>query len=224
MEDLISFPMGSTEAEAYLSVPPTGQGPGVLILHAWWGLTSFFREVSDRLAREGFVVLAPDYYYGATARTIDEAKSLRSKLDRKPVNKMIREASTRLLAEPTLSSSKIGVIGFSLGCSFAIELARSKPNDIAGVVLFYGTGGGKLDNVRADFLGHFAEDDQWGAHARKVASLEERLRSAGLNARFHTYPGTVHWFFEEDQPEAYNAEAAKEAWTYTIKFLRGTLR
>ncbi len=66
---------------AYLAVPENGNGPGVLVLHAWWGLTDIFKQVCDRLAREGFIALAPDLYHGKTASTIEEADQLASSMD-----------------------------------------------------------------------------------------------------------------------------------------------
>ncbi len=67
---------------AYLAVPDHGSGPGVLVLHAWWGLTEPFRQVCDRLAEAGFVALAPDLYRGKTAATVEEAQALGAALDR----------------------------------------------------------------------------------------------------------------------------------------------
>ncbi len=94
---------------------------------------------------------------------------------------------------------------------------------MAAVVLFYGTGGAKLDRARAAFLGHFAADDRWGAGAGMVRALEERRRAAGCPVAFHTYPHTGHWSFEEDRPEAYDAQAAQKAWQRTVEFLSSTL-
>ncbi|HET8912257.1 MAG TPA: dienelactone hydrolase family protein, partial [Ktedonobacteraceae bacterium] len=65
---------------AYLAMPKNGSGPGVLVLHAWWGLTDVFKQVCDRLAQEGFVALAPDLYHGETTTSVDEAEQLASKL------------------------------------------------------------------------------------------------------------------------------------------------
>ena len=67
-------------APGYLAFPKEGGGPGVLVLHAWWGLNEVFKGVCDRLASAGFVAFAPDLYHGATASTIEVAKGLMSKL------------------------------------------------------------------------------------------------------------------------------------------------
>src|SRR6266568_628450 len=66
----------------YLAVPEHGSGPGVLVLHAWWGLTEPFRRVCDRLAEAGFVALAPDLYRGKTTAAVEEAQALGAALDR----------------------------------------------------------------------------------------------------------------------------------------------
>jgi carboxymethylenebutenolidase len=76
---------GATTAEYYLAVPASGTGRGVLVLHAWWGLTSVFTSVCDRLAEAGFVALAPDLYAGRTATTREQAEQLSSALARRPL-------------------------------------------------------------------------------------------------------------------------------------------
>jgi carboxymethylenebutenolidase len=70
----IQIQINSQPVNAYLALPGGGKGPGVLLLHAWWGLKPFFKQVCDQLAEQGFVVLAPDLYHGPIAKTIDEAK------------------------------------------------------------------------------------------------------------------------------------------------------
>ena len=220
MGEIIRIRTEAGTAQAYFALSTRPSAPGVLLIHAWWGLNDFFQALADRLAREGFTVLAPDYLDGGVASTIDEAKELRTRLDRKIANKIISESSSQLLADTAVVGSRIGVVGFSLGCGFALEVARSRPRDVGAVVLFYGTGGGKFDRVRAPILGHFAEDDQWGANSKKVISLEKRFGEAGVEFEFHTYQDTKHWFFEADRPDAFNADAADQALQSTVAFLR----
>ena len=73
------------DAEFYLAQPKSSSGKGVLVIHAWWGLNQFFKDLCDRLAGEGFFALAPDLYHGKTASTIDQAKKLRSSLKQESV-------------------------------------------------------------------------------------------------------------------------------------------
>jgi len=209
-------------AGSCLVVPREGKCPGVLVLHSWWGPTPFFKNLCNQLADEGFVALAPDLYHGATASTIDKAKNLRSKLKNTIVVKEITAAVEHLRSHQGVSGNKIGVLGFSLGGCWALGLAGLKPDDVAAVVVFYGTRTMNCAKTRAAFLGHFAEDDKW-ASVKRVHQLEEKMRSAGKEVTFHIYPKTNHWFFEEDRPEAYNPEAAEQAWQRSIEFLRNKL-
>lgn len=210
--------------KAYLAKPDLENAPGALVLHAWWGLNPFIRQLADRLCSEGFVALAPDYYGGKVASSIDQAQILKSNMDRASTYTFVKKSLEHLLAYEFVLPKEVAVIGFSLGCGPALELARTKPDTVKAVVLFYGTGGGRFDAAKADFLGHFAEDDSWGAHAKKVSALKERLASSGGNVEFHTYPHTQHWFFESDRSDAYNSEAAKIAWDRTIRFLKEKLK
>jgi carboxymethylenebutenolidase len=208
---------------ASLRLPSSSEGTGILLLHAWWGLNNFVIQMCDMLSQAGFVVLAPDYYQGAVATTIEEAKAYRTNLDRKNAQKIAAAAIDYLFTHRAVSGAPIGVIGFSLGCSFAIEAARRRNREVRAVVLFYGTGGGKFDKTQAAFQGHFAADDRWGAAANKVRALEDRIRSAGQKATFHTYPDTEHWFAESDRPE-FNRQASAVAWERTLRFLQTELQ
>src|SRR5947209_5663097 len=77
-----AFQVDGRTISAYLAEPSHGSGPGVLVLHAWWGLTEPFRQVCDRLAEAGFVALAPDLYHGKTTAAVEEAEVLGEALDR----------------------------------------------------------------------------------------------------------------------------------------------
>src|SRR3989442_14014161 len=88
------------KVSGYLAVPKKGNGPGVLVLHAWWGLTDFFTGFCDRLATAGFVAFAPDLYRGATASTRDEAKKLLPKLDDESAHRDIAGGMRGLQSHP----------------------------------------------------------------------------------------------------------------------------
>lgn len=220
--------MGEREVERVLAryclaVPVAGEGPGILVLHSWWGLTPFFKTVCERLAREGFVALAPDLYHGIIASTDDEARRIRFELDSDSVMRKMAAAAHGLCKHPAVNSSLIGILGCSLGAYLALRLARAEADRVRAVVLFYANEGGSFHGAQAAFLGHFASNDGCWVGARAVRSLEARLRSAGCEVTFHTYADTEHSFFEKDRPEAYDAEAAELAWERTVDFLRSKL-
>jgi len=227
---MINFDAAGAAASGYLATPDGGTGPGVVVLHAWWGLTEPFRQVCDRLAEAGFVALAPDLYRGKTATTVEDAEALATSLngEQERVDGDIRDALRFVRQNSTTSSADgrgpFGVIGFSLGGAYALDMSVTLPEEIAAVVIFYATYTG-LDFRRAQaaYLGHFAEDDPYEP-SESVAQLERELQEAGKRATFYTYPGTTHWFFEPNRPDAYNAEAAALAWERTLAFLNAQLR
>ena len=223
MGKFIDVPVGNISSKSYLSLPASNSGPGVLLLPAWWGLNDFFKTLCDRLANEGFVALAPDYYGGKVAATVEEAAGLEGSLDHQAVIETSKAIVSFLLAHPSVNRPRLGVIGFSLGAYLACSLAPTLPDEIAALVTFYGIGEGKFEDMRAAVLSHGAERDEWDAAPKDMAAFEAKLKAAGLETHFYTYPDTDHWFFEENVPEAYRRDAAQLAWERTLTFLREKL-
>jgi carboxymethylenebutenolidase len=213
----LQLQVNGKSARAYLAQPAEA-GPGVLVLHAWWGLKPFFKQVCDRLAEDGFTALAPDLYQGRIAATIGEAEELLAKRDHEFMQAAVKMAKAELAAR---LSGKLGVLGFSMGASWALDVAEQEP-DVAAVVLYYGAGGEDFGRIRARVLGHFAEVDEWEP-LDGVRAMEAGMKSAGLDVSFHIYPGCSHWFVEEDRPE-YDPAAAQLAWERTLDFLQGALK
>lgn len=213
--------MQFVQPDGYLAVPSTGNGPAVLVLHAWWGLNDTIKDFCSRLAESGFVAFAPDLYHGQVAGSIAEAESLGGALFRNPdqARADIAEAASFLNERAGQTDRGLAVIGFSLGAYFALDLSVTAPEHIQSVVIFYGTRPGDYSASKAAYLGHFAETDEFEPQT-DVDNLEESLSRAGRPVTFYRYPGTGHWFFEPDRPQAYNQAAAGLAWDRTLAFLR----
>jgi len=216
--------MTHSQPQGFLAVPPTGKGPGVLVLHASWGLNDTIKAFCKRLAEAGFVVFAPDLYHGKVADTIPDAEALGKALDANHLQAKAEIAeATKFLNERVGQADRgLAVIGFSLGAYYALDLAAADPEHIHSVVLFYGTEGtmgSDFSNSRAEYLGHFAENDEFEPQSN-VDSLEESLKRSGRPVTFYRYSGTGHWFFEPDRPQAYNQAAASLAWDRTLAFLK----
>jgi carboxymethylenebutenolidase len=211
-------------ARGYLARPQSGDGPGVLVLHAWWGLNDTMRDVCMRLAEAGLVAFAPDLYHGKVANTIADAEALGQALDANHLQAKAEIAdATRFLSQRAGQAGRgLAVIGFSLGAYYALDLAAADPEHIHSVVLFYGTGGGDFSSSQAAYLGHFAENDPYEPQSN-VDELEQSLRRAGRPVTFYRYSGTGHWFFEPDRSDAYNPAAASLAWERTLTFVRNSL-
>jgi carboxymethylenebutenolidase len=213
--------MTQSQPQGFLAVPSAGNGSGVVVLHAWWGLNDTIKAFCTRLAKEDFVAFAPDLYHGKVTDNIAEAESLGQALDTNHLQAKADIAQAVRFLDERLGPAEGGltVIGFSLGAYYALDLAAADPEHIRSVVLFYGTGGGDFSTSRATYLGHFAENDQFEPQAN-VADLEEALKRAGRPVTFYRYPGTGHWFFEPDRVQAYNPAAANLAWDRTLAFLK----
>jgi carboxymethylenebutenolidase len=217
------FDVNGKTVAGYLALPDRGHGPGVLVLHAWWGLTRFFEDVCERLAAEGFVAFAPDRYGGLTATTIEEAEALQREREDRVRTEAAMSASVEFLAaHEAVVGEGLGALGFSAGAAWALLLSVREPDLLSAVVVFYGTGQTNYSGARAAYLGHFAEVDEWEP-TEEVRGTQEALRAAGCEVTFHTYPGVGHWFFEEDRVGHYDAEAARLAWERTVEFLRARL-
>lgn len=213
--------MSDSTPSGHLALPSGKGGPGVLVLHPWWGLSPAVREACDRLAREGYVAYAPDLYHGQLVSTIEEAQAMVDRLDGQAAAADIARAVDHLAAQS--SSSSLGVVGFSLGAFFALRLSAGDPDRIKAVTLFYGTGDGEFDKSKAAYLGHYAENDPYEP-AEGVNWLEGALKTAGRPVAFHRYAGVGHWFSEADRPDAYNADAAELAWSRTLEFFAQHLK
>jgi carboxymethylenebutenolidase len=227
---MIEFDTDGAAATGYLATPDAGTGPGVVVLHAWWGLTEPFRRVCDRLAEAGFVALAPDLYRGKTASTVEEAQQLGSALvgESDRVHEDIAGALQCLLqhdaTHPADDRGAFGFVAFSLGGAYALDMSVNLPDEIAAVSIFYATYPDlDFSGAKAAYLFHFAEHDPYEL-PESVAQMEQALQKAGRRATFYTYPGTAHWFFEANRPDAYDPAAAALAWERTTAFLNAELR
>ncbi len=157
---------------------------------------------------------------GAVATTIPEAE--RNVRGEQPAlaGATVNAALDELLHHPAVTSAAAAVVGFSFGAYYALDAAVTRPDDVNAVVVFYGSSDHDFGASNAAFQGHFAEHDLYEP-ADWLQSLEERIRASGNPVTFSTYPGTGHWFFEDDRPDAYDPTAAALAWQRTLAFLHG---
>ncbi len=222
----VSFPSNGTTAHGYLATPPSGSGPGVIVIQEWWGLTDHIASIADRLAAEGFVALAPDLFGGATTHDADEAGALMMAL---PVDQAARDlagAVDYLLALPAVTSSKVGAIGFCMGGGFVLRLAAQQGDKIGAAVPFYGVGPGvpaSYAGLTAAVQGHYAEQD--GFYPVEQARAQEQQVAAESEApvEFCYYDAGHAFHNDENLAGTYDAENAALAWGRAVTFLRASL-
>ncbi|MDH5616481.1 MAG: dienelactone hydrolase family protein [Acidimicrobiia bacterium] len=204
---------------AYFISPVGGPGPGLLLLHSWWGLTWEIRRLADRLADEGYTVLAPDLNGGATFTDQTEAEQHLAEAD---ANRLahLTSSSVKLLSERA-GRPRVGVVGLSMGASLGLWASVRMPEEIGAVAGFYGAQSIDFAGASAAYQLHYAGVDDL-VDRDEAALMEATIALEGLSLDVHRYPGAGHWFFEEGRPE-HDPVAAELAWERTCRFLSGAV-
>ncbi|HZI97362.1 MAG TPA: dienelactone hydrolase family protein [Actinomycetales bacterium] len=222
----VTFPSNGDTAHGYLAVPESGSGPGVVVIQEWWGLTDHIADVTNRLAAEGFVALAPDLFGGRTTHDADEAGQLMQDL---PADKAARDlggAVDYLLAHDAVTGDAVGTVGFCMGADFVLALAAQRGDTVRAAVPYYTVGAGDapdFSRMTADVQGHFGSDDAFfpADKARELAATIESQSGKAPDFRF--YPAGHAFHNDENLLGTYDPESAREAWDATVGFLRARL-
>lgn len=221
----IKYPGETGAVIAYLARPEgDGKFPGVIVVHENRGLNRHIKDVTERIAREGFLALGPDALspFGGTPEDADEARELIGKLDPDATLRNFLAAIKYLKAHPSFEG-KVGVIGFCWGGRMANQMAVHAP-DLAAAVPYYGSQPAVEDvpKIKASLLLHYAGLDE--RINSGIPAYEAALKAAGVDYRLHVYQGAQHAFNNDSNPERYHPEAARRAWQRTVAFLKRKLR
>jgi len=198
--------------------------PGVIVLHERWGLDDGVRALADRIAGQGFVVLAVDLYGGETATNTSGARDLMVAVVENPelANENIRQAYQFL--NESAQAPRIGSLGWSFGGGWALNTAMLFPDDLDAVVIYYGqvtANAERLEPINTPILGLFGENDR-GVPEKSVRAFESALANLGKNHEIVIYPDAGHAFADPGASN-YNAKAAEEAWQKVVEFLNENL-
>ena len=218
-----------TSIAGYLTRPKDNvPRPAIVVIHENQGLTDHIRDVARRLAKAGYVALAPDLLSreGGTASfsTGQEAIAGIGKLDEESVTKDLTASINYLKGQSFVRANKIGVIGFCWGGGNALLIA-TRNKDLAAAVVYYGRSPKNLDdvkNITAAVLEHYGALDQ--AITPQQPKLEEAMKKYGKSFEYHIYADAPHAFNNDTNPERYRAGAAKEAWGRTLDFFKKNLQ
>lgn len=214
-------PNGHGEVRGYRVRPAKAAGPlpGIVVVHENRGLNPYIEDVARRVAKAGFVALAPDGLssVGGYPGNDDEGRRLQQQVDpQKLMNDFF--AAIESLRASELTTGKVGITGFCYGGGVSNAAAVAYP-ELAAAVPFYGRQARPEDvpRIQAPLLLHFAETDPnvnatWPAY-------ETALKAGGKTYEVHVYPGTNHGFHNDSTPR-YDEAAAKLAWDRTIAWFR----
>ena len=220
MATKIDFKAKSGRAASGELALPEGEGkaPCLVLVQEWWGVNDHIRSLADRLAKAGFVVLAPDLYHGKVTKDAGEAAKLMQELDGKEAMDDIAGAVAALLGHAR-SNGKVGIIGFCMGGAYSFAATSAIP-EIAAATPFYGIPPvERLDfsKMKAPILTHVAKRDQWVTPER-ANEVVAKINEAGGSAKVEIYDAD-HAFVNDTRPDVYAPEAAKLAWDRSVEFL-----
>ena len=211
------------DLSGYLAKPTAdGSYPGVVMIHEWWGLNDNIKEMADKLASHGYVVLAVDLYDGKMATTSEQARQLITNYDSERGIENMNSAVT--LLSDDYSANNIGSIGWCFGGGQSLNLALYNDN-MDATVIYYGslvTNPETLSSIDWPVLGIFAELDK-GIQVDTVNEFESTLNEVGVDNQIYIYDGVDHGF-ANPSGERFALEESKDAWTKTISFLESNLK
>lgn len=213
----------SGDITGYLTKPVSkGEYPGIIMIHEWWGLNDNIKEMADKLASHGYVVLAVDLYDGTVATTAEQARELITQYDSAYGLDNMNSAISFL--NENYPSEKIGSIGWCFGGGQSLNLALGN-SEMDATVIYYGslvTDQDKLSAINWPLLGIFAELDQ-GITVDTVNKFEQTLNDLEIPNEVHIYPGVNH-AFANPSGDRYAPSESKDAWNKTISFLDSALK
>jgi len=210
---------------AYMARPKgKKKHPAVIVIHENRGLQPHIKDVTRRMALEGFVALAPDALssQGGTPEKPEDAGPMFQKLDYEVTKKDFSAAVAYLKTNPQ-TTGKVGCTGFCWGGAMTNHVAVNSP-DLDAAVPYYG-GQPKPEDVpkiKAPMLLHYAGNDE--RINKGIPEFEAALKAAKIEYQLYMYDGASHAFNNDSNPERYNKEAADLAWGRTIEFFKEKLK
>lgn len=212
--------------QGYLARPSgNGPHPAVLLIHAFYGLNADIVAKADRLAEQGYVVLAADAYRDRSTRLLPRAIFLVVTTPQDRITSDMLSAWGYLRALPEVDAQRMGAVGFCFGGTQVLEMGVFNP-DVAASVIFYGSG----PITDADALGAFGMggpvlaiygEEDTSIPLEEVDAFEAAMQARGIEHTVTVYPGVGHAFVTADNID--QPGAAADAWQQMLAFLAAEL-
>ena len=233
-EGMTSFSSGATVVPAYLARPEAGANwPVVLVVQEIFGVHEHIRDVCRRLARQGYLALAPELYVREgdpkTAPDIDTIlKTIVPRVPDAQVMADLDAAADRAVAEGG-DPARVAITGFCWGGRIVWLYAAHSRRLRAGVAWYGRLTGAVSDNtprhpedvaaeIAAPVLGLYGGADP-GIPLETIERMRERLKAAGKEAEIVVYPGAPHGFHADYRP-SYRKDAAEDGWRRLLDWLK----
>lgn len=224
--EMVQFPAGKDTISGFLATPAkTGRYPAVIVVHEWWGLTDWIKEMTSKLADQGYVALAVDLYRGKVATDPMQAHELSRGLPEDRALTDLNGGISYLITRPDVDRASLGVIGWCMGGGYAVRLATID-QFLRACVVNYGalpTDPNDLQSLITPVLGNFGGQDG-GITPADVHAFEKTMK--GFSSPMHPrtidvkiYPDAGHAFMNPTNTTGYRPGDAADAWTRTVDFL-----
>ena len=194
--------------------------PAIIVIHEWWGLNDNVRAMADRLAGEGYIVLAVDLFGGKTAKTPEEARQLMLGVVENPDSAEDNLRHAYKFVKETAKAPRVASLGWCFGGGWSLNTALLFPDDLDAAVIYYGQvtdDEQKLRPLDVPILGLFGGKDR-AITVDSVRRFETALKQLGKTYDIHIYPQAGH-AFANPTGQSYDAAAAEDAWRRTLDFL-----
>lgn len=209
--------------------------PAIIVLMEAFGLNSHIKDVTERIAREGYVAVAPDLYHRESERVVpyselQRAIGLMNRLQDPKVMSDVGTVVSHLKSQKYVKGGAIGVIGFCMGGRYTYLAAAHHNKDIKAAVAFYG-GGIPMGNpsplsrtaeIHCPIQLFFGDKDPLISQDH-VAQINKALTDNRKTFKVKVYPGAGHGFFCNER-ESYHADSAKDAWEKSKSFFAEHLK
>lgn len=223
MTERIELEAGGRKFGGAVALPAGNAKHGaVIVVHEWHGLNDGIRSITDRLAVEGFLAIAPDLYFGEVAKDDGRAAELMQAM-KTDVSLAIFAACAASGKAHARSNGKVAIIGFCMGGAMAFA-ASTRVTGLSAAVPFYGLPMDEYMDASAvgcPIQAHFARKDDW-AKPEKAEAFQKAVAAAGKSMELFVYEAG-HAFMRAGDPASFDAASAKAAWGRTMTFLHAHL-
>jgi len=225
LTEFIKYPGETGDMKAFLARPKSGKKfPAVIVIHENRGLVPHIQDVTRRMAKEGFLALAPDALspVGGTPADVSNVGELFKKLIPEETTKNFVAAVKYLKTNP-LTNGKVGCTGFCWGGAMTNQVAVNSP-DLDAAVPYYGSQPTEeqVAKIKAPIMAHYGGED--ARINAGIPAFEEALKKYKKDYQIFIYEGAQHAFNNDSNKERYNEQAAKLAWGRTIVFFKEKLK
>ncbi len=223
----VDLQVNGDDAYAFVAQPDDNQKhPGIVLIQEWWGIESHVVDLAQKLAADGFIVAVPDLYHGKVATEPDDARRM-AMLISGNVDRAAREiigALETVKAMPNVEPKKLGLMGFCIGGFMTYTVAARYP-DLGAVLPFYGAGydptPAEVAKVNAPVLAFYGRQDK-SIPLTQIQKIEHLYKAAGKDYTVKVYDAG-HAFINPDHGMG-NEQAATDAWSLAIQFLKEKLK